>query len=606
MKSLLMTAGILLIASFCISTLYAETSVPGPIVDGEHWTKAGAPYLIEGDIEVKDLIIDPGVIVKFMGNYLFSVTGVLKALGNDVENILFTSNTAPTHLGKGIILEPTANNCELIHCHIEYSTACGVQVQDCESVPILEYCTICENKGSQGAGMNITLTKGKEMVFKHCHFDCNTATSKGGGVYAAVSNGSLKFIDCSISNNICANGSSNGSRYGGGLYVESGNVELIHQTIVSSNETNSYFESLWGSGHAYSNGGGIYVDQGNLTITNCSFDSNRSYSYAYSTNAYGYAHSYGAGIYIASGSSASIKNCRLTNNTTTGWGSTNTYLYGAGLFNDGIVFMENCTVVFNQDEGIYNSGIGDIHDSIIYYNATNQIVGTPSVNYCDVQGGWPDGVGNIDENPKFVNPPLDLNLLPNSPCIDAGDPDPFYDDVFFPPSQGTAINDMGYTGGPYADGDLPLLELLANGEEDLIQVTTSDMVKIEAALDPGCMEGENADWFIGFFSTYGNYWLQANLQWTSSPYPIPAGIYPLFRFDNAPIWNLPLPIGSYIFFIILDNNPNGVFDSIAWYDYVTVNVSASMGDGLPGYPHQMNIADTDLFFRERVKALLEE
>jgi predicted outer membrane repeat protein len=599
-----MSVGILLMVSLCISTLYADTSVPGPIVDGEHWTKAGSPYLIEGDIEVKDLIIDPGVIVKFMGNHVFSVTGVLKAIGSEAENILFTSSSAPTHLGKGIILEPTANNCEMIHCHVEYSTACGVQVQDCSTVPVFEYCSISNNKTTgNGAGMHITLTKGEEMVFKHCHFDSNTATSKGGGVYAAVTNGSLKFVGGSISNNICAYGSNNGSRYGGGMYVASGNIELIG-TIVSSNETDSYYTSLWGSVKAYSYGGGIYIDQGNLSITNCSFDSNRSHSYANSTNAYGSAYSYGAGIYIATGSSSNIKNSLLTNNSTTGWGNTGTYLYGAGLFNAGVVFMENCTVVFNQDEGVYNNGIGDIHNSIIYYNATNQIVGTPSVNYCNVQGGWPDGEGNMDEIPKFVNPPLDLNLLPISDCIDAGDPDPFYDDVYFPPSQGTAINDMGYTGGPYADGDMPLLELLANGEKNLLQATTSDTVKIEAALDPGCMEGENTDWFIGFFSTYGNYWLQANLQWASSLYPIPAGIYPLFRFDNAPIWNMPLPMGSYIFFIILDNNPNGVLDSIAWYDYVTVNVISSMGDGQPGNPDQWNIANPDLFFRERVEELL--
>lgn len=46
--------------------------------------------------------------------------------------------------------------------------------------------------------------------------------------------------------------------------------------------------------------------------------------------------------------------------------------------------------------------------------------GNASVTYCDVQGGCP-GVGNIDSDPRFVDPDsLDFHLSPDSPCINAG------------------------------------------------------------------------------------------------------------------------------------------------------------------------------------------
>jgi hypothetical protein len=46
-----------------------------------------------------------------------------------------------------------------------------------------------------------------------------------------------------------------------------------------------------------------------------------------------------------------------------------------------------------------------------------------SITYSDIQGGWP-GIGNIDADPLFVDDTLDdFHLLPDSPCIDAGDPD---------------------------------------------------------------------------------------------------------------------------------------------------------------------------------------
>jgi len=83
-----------------------------------------------------------------------------------------------------------------------------------------------------------------------------------------------------------------------------------------------------------------------------------------------------------------------------------------------------------------------------------QISGIADVQYSDVDGGY-TGTGNIDEDPQFI-PNTAFYLLGNSsPCVDAGNPDPLYNDkgTGTPqwPAQGTLRNDMGHFGGQYSN-----------------------------------------------------------------------------------------------------------------------------------------------------------
>lgn len=86
-----------------------------------------------------------------------------------------------------------------------------------------------------------------------------------------------------------------------------------------------------------------------------------------------------------------------------------------------------------------------------------QISGEADVQYSDIEGGWA-GTGNISANPRLLSPYLFLKA--KSPCINAGNPNPMYDDpenMARPgyaqwPAMGMLRNDMGAYGGPGVAG----------------------------------------------------------------------------------------------------------------------------------------------------------
>jgi|GEM_PF-6098659 len=254
------------------------------------------------------------------------------------------------------------------------------------------------------------------------------------------------------------------------------------------------------------------------------------------------------------------------------------YENGGALYNqDGSAFFENCTVAYNSEEAIYNSdGIVTAHNSILYFNSGPPILGSATVNYCDIEGGWTTGDGNIDVDPKFVAAPIDFRLKSTSPCLDMGDPDPYYyDDTTFPPSQGTVINDMGYTGGPFAPGwpSLPDVDIKANGDDGPVYTATGIPVEITVNLEPGQEEGTEADWWFCVFAPPGTSWLNPSLNWVHSFVPVSVAKKGLYRIDGQIIFKRNLPPGVYRFFFILDATPNAVFDNLTWTDAVIVIVS---------------------------------
>jgi parallel beta-helix repeat protein len=72
----------------------AWTTVSGAIASATTWTTAASPYIVTGDVTVNagvKLTIQPGVIVKFAAGKKLTVNGMLSAVGNAGQRIIFTS-----------------------------------------------------------------------------------------------------------------------------------------------------------------------------------------------------------------------------------------------------------------------------------------------------------------------------------------------------------------------------------------------------------------------------------------------------------------------------------------------------------------------------------
>ncbi|MCD6384742.1 hypothetical protein J7M23_03095, partial [Candidatus Sumerlaeota bacterium] len=160
-------------------------------------------------------------------------------------------------------------------------------------------------------------------------------------------------------------------------------------------------------------------------------------------------------VHMGGGLSAcdgTIQNNTITNNSG-GW-------YGGGLY-DCVAYIYNCIISFNTNGGIYE------YEQDSQYNPKEvkycDFYGNTGGDYYDYDtGSWYKGtdVNNLPEvhdcfstAPLFIAPAnTDYHLQDGSPCIDAGDPDPEYNDGCRPPGKGTARNDIGAYGGPHNCG----------------------------------------------------------------------------------------------------------------------------------------------------------
>ncbi len=200
---------------------------------------------------------------------------------------------------------------------------------------------------------------------------------------------------------------------------------------------------------------GILVEQVQPAISNCRIVNN-----------------VGNGIRLKD-ASLEIKHCVISNNTINGifldvsqisvsnsiisWNTLN------GVYSNNaadVITLINTVIADNQNLGIScQKGALTVKNSIVFDN-TNQIFivdRVPDVTYSAIQGAsvYP-GTGNINSLPDFEGHTF-YTLMSQSPCVDAGNPNLIYNDKYFPPSLGTARNDMGAYGGPEANGWFPPL-----------------------------------------------------------------------------------------------------------------------------------------------------
>lgn len=81
----------------------------------------------------------------------------------------------------------------------------------------------------------------------------------------------------------------------------------------------------------------------------------------------------------------------------------------------------NSTIIDNSSQGVYGSaGYASVSNCIVRGHTT-EVSANNDVQFCNIEGGYATGAGNIDANPLFYNEiAADFRLMPGSPCIDAG------------------------------------------------------------------------------------------------------------------------------------------------------------------------------------------
>ena len=155
---------------------------------------------------------------------------------------------------------------------------------------------------------------------------------------------------------------------------------------------------------AWAGGGILCTEESSPTITNCIISNNMA--------------AFGGGIHCYRGASPAIMNSIISKNTADLGGGILSQDYAKPKFT-------NCTITGNKASN-YGGGLcchgypswPTFTNCILWANIPDEIAGTATVTYCDVQGGY-TGEGNIDAAPLLVGG-NDYHLREGSPCIDKG------------------------------------------------------------------------------------------------------------------------------------------------------------------------------------------
>ncbi|NQT96695.1 MAG: T9SS type A sorting domain-containing protein [Candidatus Marinimicrobia bacterium] len=207
------------------------------------------------------------------------------------------------------------------------------------------------------------------------------------------------------------------------------------QRVVTFENGESHNAMIIGFTIENGNGGIICLENSNPTILHCRIRNNNA------TIELNTGFLYGGGGVASINSAPLIMNSIIYRNETS--------RFGGGIFTDGFspLKLTNCIVYNNRslafDGILYLNSNNLIFNSIIWENDIfpDYLDNSNEFLYCDIQGGW-IGEGNIDQLPQFVDAENgNFHLQPTSPCIDAGYPMAFYNDL------DDTRNDMGAYGG---------------------------------------------------------------------------------------------------------------------------------------------------------------
>jgi uncharacterized repeat protein (TIGR02543 family) len=433
----------------------AGTAVTSGNVNGT-WTAANSPYVMAGNFSVNNLTMQPGSTLWVNGAYALIVTGSLTVNGTSSQPVTFNGSG-----WEGLRYASAGAANSMSWAIVRGATGGGIRLTNTPFA--MTNCVVDSNSGVRGGGIYTD----SALWMQNCSIVNNSATFlqqgsnyvvQGGGIF--VTNGPVTLVSCVISNNTAVMpgiGTAAETSTGGGIDCESGSLTL-NQCVVISNVTAGAGPS------SAALGGAVYASINNtsavLSAAGCFFQGNQAAggfggaiaagemvlrTTALSNN----AASFGGAIYAGGAGQLNATNCLFVRNS----GALGGAFYSTAASGSGR--MENCTVAYNSQDGLNGFG-GALHNCVLYFDGPNEEIvlgaeGLLPATYCDIAGSNYAGAGNISADPLFADT-HDFLLSETSPCLDAGDPAPQFNNEAFPPSQifGGDQNEAGAYGGPGA------------------------------------------------------------------------------------------------------------------------------------------------------------
>ena len=386
--------------------LFCATSKSGLIFD-ERWTKAEAPYIINGDVQIVSLTIEPGVEVRCTSNIVFEIAGWLKASGTATERIRFVP-AVESERWQGIFFNFTGDDSELSYCTVEGANNSGVRVF--YGSPVISQCVVTnntspdfgggfnlwncfsvisnsvvsQNSGARGGGVSIRNDTTNACWMVTCHISLNQASGQGGGVF--TSGGALILANSQVISNTASFGAglratygavtvlnsalrSNWAEDGGGGIACLGGPLVARLSIIAQNRARSHgggirfegggecsledtaiLENVADSRGGSIVGGGLFLSEALLSVVNCEVAKNRVITPSGFTE--------GGGLYLEGASSGCcLVNTRISENFLKGTSSDGTH-GGAGVFVvSATVGATNCVIADNTGENQFGDGL---------------------------------------------------------------------------------------------------------------------------------------------------------------------------------------------------------------------------------------------------------
>lgn len=385
------------------------------------WITSMSPYYVVGDITISSgnaIVIEPGVEVKFEGDFQIQVLGTLDAQGTATSPIQFSTVNGGGETWSGITFKAGSSNSILSYCKFtDGSAEDGGVVRVENSSPTIASCEFYGNSATRGGA--IALKAWSQAAISNCNFHHNSATASGGAIFGDWY-ANIQLMDCQIDSNSAANG--------GGVYLSgtSGwmeSCEVFDNTatakgggmfIGTGSDTELFENDVYGN--SAPNGGGLAL----LWYSKPFVHDNRIYSNSSATS--------GGGIFIQDGCTPVIVRTLIAENSAPTGNAIYTLSSGSIINYCTLTATSGTSVGWLLSAGagdqtlISNSILGEFGWSDVSYSAVKRLESELVITYSDVLDSTSlvfPGLGNDNTDPFFAGGDdivARYQLLENSPA----------------------------------------------------------------------------------------------------------------------------------------------------------------------------------------------